>query len=267
MRNLCPVLLLLVSAVATATDWPLFDAHIHYSEDVWDTLPPAEAISRLKAAGITGALVSSSPDDGTQKLHRAAPQFVVPALRPYRKRGELETWMHDDTVFPYLQQRLAQNRYVAIGEFHINGPDAELPVIRRVIELAQQHELILHVHADGDAIELLFRQDPRARILWAHAGFEHADRVRELMERYARLWADLSFRREIFVNGRFLAGWRELLTEHNDRFMVGIDTYTPQRWLQLQEVADAFREMLDALPEETAERIAYRNAERLLVRE
>lgn len=251
---------------AQATEWPLFDAHIHYSEDVWEAIPPPEAIKRLQAAGITGALVSSSPDDGTQKLHQAAPKYVVPALRPYRKRGELESWLRDESVLPYLRQRLQQYRYVAIGELHVNGSDADLPNMREVVALARQHDLLLHVHSDADAIEILFRQDPQARILWAHAGFEHADRVRELMQRHRNLWADLSFRREIFVNGRFLTHWRELLIEHNDRFMIGIDTYTPQRWLQVEEVADWFREMLDALPEETAERIAYRNAERLLVK-
>lgn len=267
MRNLLMALILIVPVAAPATEWPLFDAHIHYSHDVWDALPPADAVARLKAAGITGALVSSSPDDGTQKLHQADPKFVVPALRPYRKRGELGTWMHDETVVPYLEQRLAQHRYVAIGEFHTDGEDAELPVIRRIVELARQYDLILHVHSDARAIELLFQQDPEARILWAHAGFEHAERVRELMDRHDKLWADLSFRREIFVNGRFLGIWRELLIDHSDRFMTGIDTYTPQRWLQLQQVADAFRELLDALPEDAAERIAYRNAEALFIRD
>ncbi len=265
MRALSWLLLAFLPPGAWATDWPLFDAHIHYSADVWDALPPAAAVARLKAAGLSGALVSSSPDEGTQMLRRVAPQFVVPALRPYRRHGELRTWMHDPTVVPYLEQRLALDRYVAIGELHINGVDAELPIVRQVVELARKRELILHVHSDANAIERLFRQQPQARILWAHAGFEPAARVRELMERHETLWADLAFRREIFVNGHLLTDWRALLIDHNDRFMVGVDTYTPQRWLEVQTVADGFRAMLDTLPEETAERIAYRNAEHLLV--
>ncbi len=265
MRALSWLLLAVLAPGAWATDWPLFDAHVHYSQDVWEVLPPAQAIARLKAAGLSGAMVSSSPDEGTQMLRRAAPQFVVPALRPYRRHDERRTWMHDPTVVPYLEQRLTSDRYVAIGEFHINGADAELPIVRQVVELAREHDLILHVHSDSEAIERLFRLQPRARILWAHAGFEHAARVRELLERHETLWADLAFRSEIFSNGRLLADWRALLIDHNDRFMVGIDTYTPQRWFQLQAVADGFRAMLDTLPDETAERIAYRNAEHLLI--
>lgn len=267
MRSLLPLLLLLWASRGIADQWPLFDAHIHYSEDVWDAIAPADAVARLRSAGIVGALVSSSPDDGTQALYRAAPEFVVPALRPYRKRGELESWLRDDSVIPYLEQRLAANRYLALGELHVDGPDADLPVIRKVVALARTHGLVLHVHGDADAIEVLFRQDRQARILWAHAGFEYADRVRALMDRHENLWADLSFRREIYVNGQFLGDWRELLIDHSDRFMVGIDTYTPQRWLQVQEVADAFRELLAALPEHAAVRIAYGNAQSLFARD
>lgn len=266
MRVFLTVMLLLPAAPLIAEQLPLFDAHIHYSEDVWDAIPPADAVARLRAAGIIGALVSSSPDDGTLALYRAAPEFVVPALRPYRKRGELESWLRDESVVPYLQQRLATNRYVALGELHVDGSEADLPVVRQVVELARTHELLLHVHGDADAIQVLFRQNPRARILWAHAGFEYADRVRTLMDRHKNLWADLSFRREIYVNGRFLGNWRALLIDHSDRFMVGIDTYTPQRWLEVKEIADAFRELLAALPERVAARIAHGNAQNLLLR-
>lgn len=265
MGHTLTVLLLLVALSASADDWPLFDAHIHYSEDVWEAIPPQDAIARLRAAGLLGAMVSSSPDEGTQKLYRAAPEFVVPALRPYRNREHRHTWVRDPTVIPYLQDRLARHRYVAIGELHVDGADADLPVMQQVVELARSHNLILHVHGDADAIEVLFRRSPDVRILWAHAGFEHADRVRELMNRHRNLWADLSFRREIYVNGQFLGSWRELLIEHSDRFMVGIDTYTPQRWLQIQEVADAFRELLAALPEPAAARIASGNARTVLL--
>ena len=64
---------------------PIFDAHIHYSHDVWDAISPQDAIRRLREAGVKRALVSSSSDEGTQRLYQADPTFVVPSLRPYRK--------------------------------------------------------------------------------------------------------------------------------------------------------------------------------------
>ncbi len=89
MRTALVALLLLSSPGAAAAQLPIFDAHVHYSHDAWDTLPPAEAIAILRKAGVQRALVSSSGDDGTQRLVAAAPDLVVPSLRPYRTRGEL----------------------------------------------------------------------------------------------------------------------------------------------------------------------------------
>jgi hypothetical protein len=67
---------------------PVIDVHIHYSHDTWSGLPPPEAIKVLRLAGLRKAFVSSSSDDGTQMLLKAAPDLIVPVLRPYRRRGE-----------------------------------------------------------------------------------------------------------------------------------------------------------------------------------
>ena len=242
---------------------PIFDAHIHYSDDAREAFAADDAIRRLREAGIKRALVSSTSDVGTQKLYQADPDFVVPSLRTYRKRGTLQTWMHDETVIPYLKERLQNYRYAAIGELHIDGEEANLPVMREIVRLAKQHGLMLHVHSDAAAIRNIFKQDPEARILWAHAGFEFAETVRELLVQQDNLWADLSFRYDIFPNGTVMNEWKELLLDHSDRFLLGIDTYTPQRWLQVNEVMRWQRELLAELPDDTARKIAYQNGEQL----
>ena len=43
---------------------PIFDAHLHYSHDAWENLPPPAAIDVLKKTGVKRALLSSSDDDG-----------------------------------------------------------------------------------------------------------------------------------------------------------------------------------------------------------
>lgn len=257
---------LIIAESFQSQDQPIFDAHIHYSHDVWDAISPQDAIRRLREAGITRAMVSSSGDDGTQRLYQAAPEFVIPVLRPYRKRGTLKTWMYDETVIPYLKERLARYRYVAIGEFHIDKEQANLPVIRQLVQLAKQHKLMLHVHSDAKAIAYIFEQDPDAKILWAHGGFEYAYVIREMFEKHENLWADLSFRREIFNNNRFLPDWQALLIDHADRFMLGIDTYTPQRWLKVDAVMRWQRQLLNALPKEVASKIGHENGERVIAR-
>lgn len=263
------ILLVLLSAgllstpAAAQAPLPIFDAHLHYSHDAWDRLPPPAAVALLRQAGLKAAMVSSSSDDGTQMLYAAAPDLVLPVLRPYRSRGEIGSWMHDASVIPHLESRLARYRYVAIGEYHVYGADADTPVMRRVVELARQHKLYLHSHSDADAIERQFRQDPQARILWAHAGFDRPERVREMLRRHPNLWCDLAFRSDHASGGQVDPAWREAFLEFPDRFLVGTDTFTPERWHYVVEHARWSREWLASLPPAVAEQIAWKNGERL----
>ena len=256
-------------ARAAAADLPLFDAHIHYSHDAWTLVPPAQAVALLRQAGLCGAMVSSSDDQGTQMLLAEAaaaglPDLVVPVLRPYRSRGEIGSWMRDDSVLRYLEARLGQHRYAGIGEFHLYGDDADLPVPRRMVALARENKLLLHAHSDRAAVGQLFDQWPDARILWAHSGFDRPDVVRSLLRRHPRLWADLAFRSDHASGGTVDPAWREAFNEFPDRFVLGTDTFTPERWHYIGEHARSSRAWLADLPPVLAERIAWRNAEALL---
>ena len=200
---------------------PIFDAHIHYSHDAWESVPPAEAIGLLRKAGVKRAMVSSSGDDGTQQLYKEAPDLVIPSLRPYRTRGEVGTWFRSDTMVAHLEDRLKRFKYAAIGEFHLYGADADLPVPRRMVQLAKEYQLFLHAHSDADAIERMFKQDPAARILWAHSGFDQPAKVREMLRKHKNLWADLAFRSDHGSGGKVNPEWRAAFMEFPDRFMVG----------------------------------------------
>jgi hypothetical protein len=248
---------------ALAAELPIFDAHLHYSSDAWESLPPAQAVAMLRKAGVKGALVSSSGDDGQQRMAALAPGLVIPELRPYRSRADTGTWFRDDTVIPYLEERLKNFKYAGIGEFHLYGENADLPVPRRMVQLAKQHGLFLHAHSDADAVERLFRQWPEAKILWAHSGFERPDAVRAMLRKHKNLWADLAFRTDEAQGGKVDAEWRKAFTEFPDRFLLGTDTYTPERWYYVPEHAVWARGWLADLPPEIAERIAYRNGEAL----
>ncbi|WP_174839951.1 amidohydrolase family protein [Ruegeria sp. HKCCD4332] len=254
----------LVSGVAIADERPIFDAHIHYSHDAVKLVPPEQVAKILRDAGVRKALVSSSDDSGTQLLLAAAPDIVVPALRPYRRRGEINTWMHDETVIDYLEANLSKNAYEAIGEFHAYGDDIKTPVIQRMIALAKERNLILHHHGDRDAVDLIFETWPEARVLWAHSGFDDPGKVVDALNAYPRLWADLAFRSDMVSRGRVDPDWQAAFEAHPDRFMVGTDTFAPERWYYVGPHADFSRAWLDLLPDQIADNIAYANAERLL---
>ncbi len=267
MRNivLAVTLFVLGCGMVAAADEPrpIVDAHIHYSHDTWSVVPPPEAIKVLRQAGVKKAFVSSSSDDGTQMLHKAAPDLIVPVLRPYRRRGEIGTWVRDPTIVPHVEARLKAHTYAGIGEFHVFGADADLPVMRRLVELAKERKIFLHAHSDADAVERIFRQDPEARVLWAHSGFDQPDNVRTLLAKHKMLWADLAFRNDYAHSGKLDASWRQLMLDFPDRFMVGTDTPSPERWYYVVEHANFSRKWLADLPADVADNIAFRNAERL----
>ena len=87
-----------------------------------------------------------------------------------------------------------------------------------------------------------------------------------MLEKYPNLWSDLAFRSEHELNGSVDADWQELFEHFPRRFMIGTDTYTPERWYYVIEHADWSRAWLATLPRELAENIAYGNAEDLLAR-
>jgi hypothetical protein len=251
---------------AHASDLPVFDAHIHYSHDAVALLPPKDAVAILRKAGVKKALVSSSDDAGTQKLYAEAPDLIVPSLRPYRTRADTAGWTRDETILAYVEGLLARHPgfYKAIGEFHAYGADVDTPVMRRVVELARQSQLLLHAHSDADAVERIFKLDASARVLWAHSGFVRPDEVRGLLRKHKLLWADLAFRNDQSAGGKVAPDWRAAFEEFPDRFMVGTDTFTPERWHYVEAHARFSREWLADLPREFAERIAWRNAEAML---
>ena len=258
---------IVIGSSAAANERPIFDAHIHYSHDAVEQVPPEQVAKILRDAGVRKALVSSSDDNGTQLLLAAAPDIIVPALRPYRRRGEINSWMHDETVIDYLETNLAKNVYEAIGEFHAYGDDIKTPVIQRMIALARERDLILHHHGDREALDVIFETWPGARVLWAHSGFDDPASVADALDTYPKLWADLAFRSDMAARGVLDPDWQAAFEAHPDRFMVGTDTFAPERWYYVGPHADFSRDWLNLLPDVIADNIAFANAERMLAAE
>jgi predicted TIM-barrel fold metal-dependent hydrolase len=134
-------------------------------------------------------------------------------------------------------------------------------VPRRMVQLARQHRLFLHAHSDVEAVERLFKQWPEARILWAHSGFDRPEKVREMLRKHKNLWCDLAFRTDHASGGKVDPAWRAAFLEFPDRFMVGTDSFTPERWHYIGEHANWSRQWLADLPREVAERIAWKNGD------
>lgn len=251
--------------MAHAESLPISDAHLHYSHDSVELTPPERVIEIMREANLKLALVSSSDDKGTQLLFDLAPDLIVPGLRPYTRRGELGTWFEDQKNLDYVEDLLGKHQYATIGEFHLYGETADLEIPRRIVELAAEHNLILHAHSDADAVERLLAQDSSVKVLWAHAGFDEPEFVSSMLSKHDRLWVDLAFRGEVGSGGQLSDEWLALFEAHPDRIMLGTDTYTPERMYYIPAHAEGARVWLDTLPEEIAEKIAWKNAYDLIM--
>lgn len=260
----CSLFLALAMVPANADQLPIADTHIHYSHDAWTIFPPPQIVTMLKEAGVKHAFVSSSSDDGTQLLYDEAPDLIVPVLRPYTRRGQTGTWMDSPEILQHVKDRLSKYEYHGIGEFHVFGDKTDSIGVRGIVELAKEYDLFLHAHSDQKAVHNIFKQFPKARVLWAHSGFDGPDEVAAMLAQYDNLWADLAFRSDHATRGEVDPEWRKLFEQFPDRIMLGTDTYTPERWPLVSYHAEWSREWLNTLPKELAENLAWRNAENLL---
>lgn len=250
----------------TKNTLPIFDTHVHYSANAWESYSPEIIIQKMIDANVFRALVSSSPDEGTRKLHALDPDRIVPFLRPYHGAIGPGNWYESDTILDYFQQRLQTLGYTGIGEFHLHyDGDADAPVVRQTVQIAVERNFYLHVHSNAEAVRTIFGYQPAVKILWAHAGLsEPPDVVSQMLDDYQNLWVDISIREHsIAPAGKLAADWRELFLRHPDRITIGSDTWTPSRWGQYEQIIEFDRGWLAQLPQEIAEKIAYGNAMRL----
>ncbi len=102
------------------------------------------------------------------------------------------------------------------------------------------------------------------KIVWAHTGFSTGpEMIEKYLQKYPNLWGELSYRYDVTEAGKLKQSWRRLFEKYPDRFIVGSDTWVTERWGQYASIMNGYRDWLAELPKDVAEKIAYRNAERL----
>jgi hypothetical protein len=253
--------------IVAAEPIEIFDAHLHYN---WEPQPYYrldEVLALLRKHRVTGILATSRPNTGTHALVDAKPDGlqVVPFIRPYRVRADIGSWFSDPVIFDLVQDEFRRGYYRGIGEFHLSGKSAENEWVKKTVDFAVANNLYLHAHADEEAVEILMRHNPRARIIWAHTGFGlPTERVSAMLDKYPALWGELSYRGGITdVTGKLTPQWRALFERYPDRFLLGSDTWVPERWAAYGDIMAGYRAWLEQLPPKVAAQIAHGNARAL----
>jgi hypothetical protein len=271
IRSILLACLLGVIFGARAEPWagPIFDAHLHYNDDARPRYSPAAAFELFRKNGVGAILANSRPNDGTRALHEAARASstgvaVVAFIRVYRNRDDYGTWFGNPEIPRMIMEEEKRGYYRGIGEFHVYGKSADTKVVKDIVDFAVARGLVLHAHCDEEALEILFAHNPRARVIWAHTGFNTPlARVEELLARYPAMWGELSYRMDVAEEGRLAAGWKALFSRHPTRFLLGSDTWVNQRWESYPQIMAGYRQWLGELPREVAERIAWKNGQEL----
>ena len=267
------VLTALCASAQTPYDGPLFDAHLHYNDDAQAPHPLPDVLGRMQRSGVRAIVANSRPNDGTRALAsaseatRAAGVTVVPFIRLYRNRADYTGWFADESIHRMVQDELSRGTaagpYRGIGEFHLyDSANADGPVARKLMQLAQQKKLVVLAHVDDVAIDKLMAHAPGARLIWAHTGIGGVpvERVRELFDRHPGLVGELSYRPGLTQDdGQLTPAWRELLLRYPQRFVIGSDTWINARWQYYEDLMRGYRVWLGGLPPEVARRIGWEN--------
>jgi hypothetical protein len=246
----------------------LFDAHMHYNQEPKPFYTVDQILEVFRRNHVMGVLATSRPNKGTHQLMAAkAPNLlVVPFIRPYRIRSDMQSWFNDPSIFELIKDEYRRGYYRGIGEFHLYGQDAATPWVKKTVDFAVEHDLYLHCHCDDEALQILFDHNAKARVIWAHTGFStEPERVAYFLEQHPdALWGELSYRGGITDGaGNITPTWRALFAKHSDRFLLGSDTWINERWFGYNAIIKGYRSWLAQLPAEQAKRIAHGNAMKL----
>ena len=265
------------TAQTTGYSGPLFDAHLHYNDEAQSPHPLADVLARMQKSGVKAIIANSRPNDGTRALATARAQTqaagvtVVPFIRLYRNRADYDSWFRDDSIYQMVLDELARGTpagpYRGIGEFHLyDSTNANGPVARKLMALAEEKGLAVLAHVDDAAIDSLMANTPskgqKMRLIWAHTGIGGvpAPRVNELFAKYPLLMGELSYRPGLTCEGgKLCPEWRELILKYPNRFLIGSDTWVNQRWQYYGDLMSGYRTWLGDLPADVARKVGWDN--------
>lgn len=266
--RLLPLLFALVFSPGLAANDRLFDAHLHYNDEHAREFTPDQILDILHQNNIVRAIVTSKPPLWAMTLHRHAPDRIVPFLGVYRHEGDKQRWHQDKSLPAFVEQQLDNGDWRGIGELHLFAENRHSEVFQQLVRLASTREIPLLMHADPAVIDTIYELEPDVTVIWAHAGtYPYPDLLANYLERYPKLMIDLSVRDErIAPDGNIQDEWYELFIRHPGRFMVGVDTFSTNRWHKYSDAIATLRDWLSQLPPDTADRLGYRNANLLFNR-
>src|SRR5215510_13739340 len=157
------VLLVPAGAAAQQQQLKIFDAHLHYNQEPDPFYSLDKVLEVFKRNGVAGIIANSRPNKGTHQLvdAKAPGLWVVPFIRPYRTRDDVQNWSTDPAIYDLIEAEYKRGYFRGIGEFHIYGNAAQAPLVKQVVDFAAGRNLYLLAHCDEAALLILLAHNPK----------------------------------------------------------------------------------------------------------
>lgn len=226
-------------------------------------------------------------------LHDVSPENVTPKIaKEFRDEAEAIANAGAAGYGEFAAEHLSSG----VGQHPYESARPDHPLLLLLADIAAEHDMPIDIHMEAvpqdmpmparfsglgpnpaslkeniSGFERLLAHNPRARIVWAHAGWDNTGErtvplMRRLLNDHPNLYMSIKVdehapkRTSPFdLDGNLRPGWLALLRDFSDRFLIGSDQFFDE---EPERLALA-RKVVDALPPEIARRVANENARRI----
>lgn len=231
-------------------------------------------------------------DDDTLAFSEKYPGRVIPGIA-FQNKG----WSKQKKSFiREVREKAGSGKFKAMGEVSVRGkiggnlnapPDS--PLLKDVMDISAEFALPVSIHHNpynrtGDGyertgeyetfIEQTLTHNPETTVIWAHwCGQSPPEDARRLLKRFPNLYCELAWLHKspdyvatllVDENRQFIAGWKKLIEEFPDRFIVGVDSSaTPKNLKDYNKRVRKIRTALGGLSPDAARKVATENMHRL----
>ncbi len=282
-------------------DGPLFDAMSQIDETV--DMKKAMANVRAAGVSKLGLFARSRKqlhqnEQAVLALAKKHPDLIVLGAPKYFQLSDDVT---DDYInatvdgikkhgYRFIGELLYTHADKSTGKQYSRGEryvDPSRPGTTRLLEAIGPFNIPFMAHwepyaADRDfpRFHALYSAWPDQIFLLPHMGFASAETIDEFMGRHPNLYALTSKKERLMdnftdpikkatigpamlENGVLRPDWKALLIKYQDRILFASDPHMRKLWTKYGEVIEGQRLILKQLPRDVAEKIAYKNAEKL----
>ncbi len=272
----------------TPYEGTLIDVHSHAIPD----LTIDRIISCLDKARVTRVVLmprQGATDAMVLNFYEIFPDRIIPFIGFQNRR-----WCHDqDVTFPHhVESQLRKEKFKGLGEIvlrhygvperNVSGFDipADSHLMMQIVDLAARYHVPVLIHHEAEdktipPLERTIEHNRETIVIWAHQGRADPDTIQTLLSKHPNLYFDIAGLDPYVKYGQeknpiasqdciLYEKWKQLYETYSDRFLFGVDTVFLDHWDKYVEWVNIYRKLMGQLTPETAEKLGYKNAQKLL---